>query len=179
MLPLGLEIVITSKNPVKIEATLRAFRKVFPNEDFDIETVSVDSGVSDQPMSDRETYDGASNRVKAAERKYKGADFYIGLEGGLDSIDRKVYIYGWIVIKSGKRIGRGRTVSIQIPKKVYKLLTDGKELGDAMDQLFRTKNVKQKEGAFGILTKGAIKRVNVFSQAVISALVPFINEKLY
>ncbi|MFC1780143.1 inosine/xanthosine triphosphatase [Patescibacteria group bacterium] len=173
------KLVITSKNPVKIEATLRGFRKVFPNEDFEVETVSVDSGVSVQPMTDKETYDGALNRVINAEKKYKKDYFFVGLEGGIDVINGGVFMFGWVVVKSNERIGKGRTTSTELPKKVYKQLMRGKELGDVMDELFHRRNLKQKEGALGVVTRGAIKRVDIFTDAVVTALVPFINRKLY
>ena len=43
------KVIITSKNPVKINATKKAFENVF-NDRFEFEGVSADSLVSDQPM---------------------------------------------------------------------------------------------------------------------------------
>jgi len=59
-------IVIASKNPIKVSATLKGFQKMFPEEEFQIESVSVPSGVMDQPKNDRETYQGAWNRADNA-----------------------------------------------------------------------------------------------------------------
>ena len=52
------KVIIASKNPVKINATKKAFEEVF-NEHFEFEGVSADSSVSDQPMSNKETLQGA------------------------------------------------------------------------------------------------------------------------
>ena len=44
------KVLIASRNPVKINATKKAFEEVFTNR-FEFEGVSADSLVSDQPMS--------------------------------------------------------------------------------------------------------------------------------
>lgn len=49
------KVIVASKNPVKINATQSAFEKMFPDEEFSFEGISVPSGVSDQPMSEDET----------------------------------------------------------------------------------------------------------------------------
>ena len=56
------KVIIASKNPVKINATKKAFEEVF-NDHFEFEGVSADSLVSDQPMSNEETLKGATNRL--------------------------------------------------------------------------------------------------------------------
>ena len=61
------KIVVASKNPVKINATLDGFLRMFPDEQFEIVGVSAASEVSDQPMNDDETYRGAFNRANNAE----------------------------------------------------------------------------------------------------------------
>ena len=65
-------VVVASNNPVKKQAALAGFQKMFAHEDFKIEGIAVPSGVSDQPMSDEETLQGALNRAqKAAQRKLR------------------------------------------------------------------------------------------------------------
>lgn len=48
-----MKIVVASKNPVKIKATLGGFEKMFPDVVFETEGVSVSSGVSEQPLNFR------------------------------------------------------------------------------------------------------------------------------
>jgi non-canonical (house-cleaning) NTP pyrophosphatase len=48
-----------------------------------------------------------------------------------------------------------------------------------MDRLFNTSNVKQKEGAIGLLTHGLATRESVYKQAIILAMAPFIHPNLY
>lgn len=52
-------VAVGSTNPVKIEASKLAFEAVWPKRVFEVEGVSVSSGVSDQPMSDQESITGA------------------------------------------------------------------------------------------------------------------------
>ncbi len=75
---------IGSKNPAKVRAATCAVKKYFRNARF-IE-VEAASGVHTQPIGS-ETEHGAKNRATEAIRK-TGADFGIGIEGGL------VEIYG-------------------------------------------------------------------------------------
>ena len=50
-----MKVAVCSTNPVKIEATRQAFAKVWPKEKWEIISVEVESGVSNQPMSDKES----------------------------------------------------------------------------------------------------------------------------
>lgn len=76
-----IKIIVASKNPVKIDAVKDGL-KAFLKESFEITGVSVPSGVSDQPMSDAETLEGAESRVKNARQLFPGFDYYVGIEGG-------------------------------------------------------------------------------------------------
>jgi non-canonical (house-cleaning) NTP pyrophosphatase len=52
-------------------------------------------------------------------------------------------------------------------------------LGDADDIVFKRSNSKQKNGAVGILTDNLINRTDYYTHAIILALIPFTNSKLY
>jgi inosine/xanthosine triphosphatase len=179
-------IVLASHNPVKMEATLNGFRRMFPAAECRLETVSVPSGVSDQPMSDVETETGAANRAANAAAALPDADFWIGIEGGLaDYPDGKMEGFAWIVVRgriptaSGANAGKGRTGSFFLPGRVAELVRTGLELGDADDVVFNRSNSKQENGAVGILTANALDRTELYEQAVILALIPFKNPSLY
>ena len=66
-----------------------------------------------------------------------------------------------------------------MPIKISNLIKKGYELGDADDMVFKRSNSKQKNGAVGILTDNLIKRTDYYSHAIILALIPFTNTKLY
>ena len=172
-------LIVASKNPVKIKAVLEGFKKIFPNERFSVKSVDVESGVSDQPMSDEETVKGAQNRARNAQQLFPKADFAVGIEGGVEMRGTETFTFAWVVVVAKTEEGKGKTASFQLPEKVASQLKEGKELGDVMDEIFGKKNSKQREGAIGILTDGVIDRTQLYTPAVIAALIPFKKKHLY
>lgn len=172
-------IVIASRNPVKVEAALRGFRKMFPDLIFHTVPVSVPSGVADQPMTDQETLEGALNRVNNAHTAHPKADYWIGIEGGVEAHAGELTAFAWVVVRSGSGIGKARSASFFLPGVVADLVAQGMELGEADDVVFRKSNSKQASGAIGLLTDNAVDRTQLYEQAVALALVRFKNEELY
>ena len=110
------KIIVASKNPVKIESTKDAFTKMFSNQVFEIEGMSVESGVSDQPMGEEETLLGATNRVNNVSLLSPEADYWVGIEGGSKIVDQGMETFAWVVIKSKNNlVSRGRTASSFLP----------------------------------------------------------------
>lgn len=173
------KVVIASRNPVKIRCTEQAFIKVFPNEVFEFTGISVPSNVSDQPITDQETLQGAINRCNNARQDQPAAEFWVGIEGGIASRNGGMDAFAWVVILSATGQGEARTASFQLPPAIVKLVNEGVELGHADDKVFKRENSKQKNGAVGILTHDLIDRAEYYEPAVILALIPFINQELY
>jgi inosine/xanthosine triphosphatase len=172
-------IIIASKNPVKGKAILRGFQTLFPDLAFELTAVDVPSGVNEQPMGDEETRQGALNRINAARRNYPQADYWTAIEGGSVDVHGEMSAFAWIVISDGQRTGWSRSASFFLPEKVAELVRQGMELGHADDQVFGRNNSKQANGAVGILTNNAIDREELYAHAVLLALIPFVNPKLY
>ena len=156
-------VTIASLNPAKINAVKSAFVSAFPNTEFEFKGVSVPSGVADQPMSNDETYQGAVNRVHNATQQQPNADFYVGLEAGIEG----GVTFAWMVIESNGQRGESRSASLMLPPAVLEKLQHANELG--------TDNIKQKGGAIGLLTHNQLSRSSVYHQALILALIPFVN----
>ncbi|OGD08297.1 inositol monophosphatase [Candidatus Amesbacteria bacterium RIFOXYB1_FULL_44_23] len=174
------KVIVASTNPVKIKTTEIGFAKMFPNETFKMEGVSAKSGVSDQPMSDEETLLGATNRANNVSMVAPEADYWVGIEGGLSEINGEMEAFAWIVIKSKDGlIGKGKTGSFFLPRKMVELVKTGKELGEADDIVFNKVNSKQANGTVGNLTNDVITRTTYYEPAVILALIPFNNPELY
>ncbi len=91
-------VVVASTNPVKAQATLDGFRRMFPGEEIQLESVSTYSGVNHQPTSNAETLLGAANRAKNAARNFPEADYWVGIEGGVEEQDGDLAAFAWIVI---------------------------------------------------------------------------------
>ncbi len=174
------KIIIASKNPVKIQATKNAFEKMFPEEQFQFDGVSVPSNVADQPMGNEETLLGATNRAQNAHKEVPEADFWVGLEGGLEDKGEIMEGYAWmVVIGANGKVGKSRSASFELPNKVVELVKQGYELSHADDMVFSRINSKHQDGAAGILTHGVVTRADFYEQAVVFALVPFANPELY
>ena len=170
-------IVVASINPVKILAALEGFKHMFPDQHFSATGVTVPSGVSDQPLSDQETLQGAMNRACTA-RDGHPADYWIGIEGGLELVHGEMECFAWIVVLSRERMGKSRTATFFLPQEVSALVKQGLELGDADDRVFGLSNSKQQNGSIGILTDDVITRASYYEHAVMMALVPFKNPTL-
>lgn len=172
-----LTVVVTSFNPVKIEAVKHAFESQFPGRSIRVAPLSVESGVADQPMSDAETLAGARNRVAAARLKMPDADYWVGLEGGLDFFDGRLMAFAWMAVAGpGGRDSETRSPTLPLPPQVQALVADGLELGAANDRVFSTLNSKQAGGAYGLLTGGAMTRESIYTQTLVLALIPFVHE---
>mgnify|MGYP000612820295 CR=1 FL=1 len=95
-----MKVLIGTNNKGKVEGAKQAFEKFYEN--VEVVGISVDSGVSDEPMND-EIYQGVSNRVnnliKYAEDNNVEADFFIGVESGITNKFGKWCIIQIAVIK--------------------------------------------------------------------------------
>ncbi len=171
--------MISSQNPVKIKAALSGFEKMFPNSFFETLSVAAESGVSRQPFSDYETFLGASNRTQNALSITPDADYWVGIEGGIEKLGSEIAAFAWVVITDGIRIGKGKTAAFILPGAIADLILQGMELGDADDLFFNRTNSKQENGAIGLLTGDVVDRTGLYEQAVIMALIPFRNPELY
>ena len=172
-----MKVVVASKNPVKIAATRRAFEACFPPETVEVQPVSADSGVDDQPFSDEDTRHGAINRAHNAREIVPDADFWVGLEGGVDTYNRQLMAFAWMaVLDLEGRTGTARSMTLPLPPAVNRLVESGMELGEANDRVFSTENSKHAGGAFGLLTDGRITREDVYAETLSMALIPFYQE---
>ncbi len=172
-------LVVASTNPVKVQAAVNGFRRLFPEAEPNVITVSVPSEVAHQPLSDEETLRGALNRSNNARRVQPDADYWIGIEGGVQASHEELAAFAWIVVQSATLSGKARSGTFFLPPAVAELIRAGKELGEADDLVFGRSNSKQENGAVGILTGNVIDRAQLYEHAMILALLPFKNANLY
>ena len=164
------QVAVASTNPAKINAVREAFALAFPDSPCQITGFKTESGVAAQPMSAAETLRGADNRLVNLQLQTR-ADFYVAIEAGLDD----GMTFAWMRISDGQREGRARSASLQLPALAVERLQQGEELGDVMDDLFGTQNIKQAGGAIGLLTQHKLSRSSVYQQALLLALIPFLS----
>jgi len=148
----------------------------------------VDSGVSHTPVSREELMRGALQRAEVLQTKLRSegmpADFYVGLEGGIDVVHeqgtRRVFLESWAYVSNGQRGHFGCSGSIELPEALADdVLHRGTELGVAIDQYAGAVGIRDGEGAWGILSRGLISRRESFRLAVIAAFAPFYSAKMY
>jgi Protein of unknown function DUF84 len=85
--------------------------------------------------------------------------------------------FGSLALNGG--VGKGRTGTFFLPEAVAELVRQGKELGEADDIVFSQVNSKQDQGAIGLLAGNVVDRTQLYTHAVILALIPFKNRVLY
>ena len=167
-------VMVASTNPVKQAAVQRAFVRMFPDQTWEVQGLAVPSGVSDQPLSDAETLQGARQRALAARRAHPEADYWVGIEGGVQPDGDDLLSFAWVVVLDAQgQVGRARSGTFLLPPAVARLVRQGVELGVADDMVFGEANSKQKMGAVGLLSGGVIDRTALYEHAVILALLAF------
>jgi non-canonical (house-cleaning) NTP pyrophosphatase len=186
-------------------AAIRAAALDFPR--VEIVGVDVPSGVRHTPLSREDLMAGARQRAEAllrmAREKNEKWKYFVGLEGGLDivagldvipSLDevpevdvvseakrRWVFLENWAYVTDGSGRGAyGQSGAVLLPEPLAKTVVDeGIELSEAIDAFAGGHNIRDAEGAWGILTRNLLSRQEAFRVAVINAFAPFFNHELY
>ena len=171
------KIAVGSRNPVKINAVRGAFGRQWP--DAEVQGISVETGVSEMPMSDQECLSGAKNRAKLALES-GDFDYGVGLEGGVNQETSGLMLLGWVsIVHRGGRQSVSCTSKIPLPTMLAERILAGEELGPVMDDILRTTGTAKKGGASGALTAGLVMRQDKFEMAVAYALAPFVAPQFY
>ncbi|MFN2530767.1 MAG: DUF84 family protein [Pyrinomonadaceae bacterium] len=140
------------------------------------------------PLTDWQLMQGARERALAVKdslgTRRMEADIYVGLEGGFHSISIEgewhTFLRGWAYATDGKRGAFGGAPSISVPEAIVKNVVEGRrELGLVIDDVAGQRDVRSRQGAWGILSKDLVTRSLSFELALISAFAPFYNPKLY
>ncbi|WP_299580773.1 inosine/xanthosine triphosphatase [uncultured Sunxiuqinia sp.] len=173
-----MNILIASQNPVKVNAVKEAFKICF-SEPVQVYGRTSDSGVSAQPLTDEETRTGARNRVQGLLQSGESADYFVGIEGGIELVDGSLQAFAWIVVSDGEKQSLGRSGSFELPPEIARLIAQGMELGEADDHVFEKQNSKQQNGAVGLLTQDRVTRQSLYQHGLVLALIPFMNKGLY
>jgi len=176
-----MKVGVGTSNPVKFKAVKNVFSIFYPS--IQVLMISVESGVSRQPFGDHEIVKGAINRAKQV-LKNSDCDFGVGIESGLVGIPMLNGKYGlrqWCAIVDRKgKITLGAGGIFEAPSNIVeRVLNFGEEVGEATDKIFGIKGSKRKEGLIGFLTRNVMDRTKLTEHAVILALVPRLNTKIY
>ncbi|MHA2290199.1 MAG: DUF84 family protein, partial [Promethearchaeota archaeon] len=133
----NIKVLVASKNPVKIKATIDAFQLFFKDPLIDSKEVVVPTVNASQPIGESQTSEHSKLRVIKARETHKGYDYYVGIEGGVVKVDSKnarIVVYSSIGHELAIETIRG--CGIPLPLEWYNALTTHKynELGDLAEQ---------------------------------------------
>lgn len=173
-------VIVASRNPTKIDATRHGFEAMFPHITWIVEGHPISSGVSAQPIHDDETLRGARNRATRARADHPSADYWVGMEGGVEDTKLGMIERAWMVVLSRDgREGIGSSGAFILPPPIAQIIRNGKDLGDACDIVFAGTDCRKSNGAIGLLTGDVMQRTALYEHGMILALIPFKHELLY
>jgi inosine/xanthosine triphosphatase len=148
----------------------------------------VESGVPRMPLNDTQLMRGAFERAGAVREllraEGKSADFFVGLEGGFHSITfegrRHTFLHGWAYVSDGARGHFGHAPAVAVPVSIVaRVEGSGRELGDVIDEVVGEHDVRSRQGAWGVLSRGLLTRAASFEAALLAAFAPFYNARVY
>jgi len=140
------------------------------------------------PLSLDEMLEGARGRAQLAFESIaasgRRADYAVGLEGGIDlrrtAPSNRGFLMSWAYVTDGRRGAHGCGGAVEVPPALLESVVDrGIELAEAMDALSGERGVRDRQGAWGILTRGLIDRTASFEMALVNAFAPFYNPESY
>ena len=148
----------------------------------------VETNVPVMPLTDWQLMQGAQERALAVRESLKSrrleADIYVGLEGGFHSVSIEgewhTFLRGWAYATDGERGAFGAAPSITVPPHIVKSVVEGRrELGTVIDEVTGGRDIRSKQGAWGVLSRDLVTRSLSFELALIAAFAPFYNPKMY
>ncbi len=171
-------VVVGSRNPAKVKGTALAFRSAFKG--VRVRGMDAPSKVGSQPLGWDRTLLGATNRAQTAIQK-TGADFGVGIEAGIVSLDDEhVNLQLAVVIDRKGRYSIGSSAGFMIPGRFAKEMhSGGLELEHFAKELTGAEKILEQHGVVYHLTKRKVSRVDMTEQCVTMALVPWLNARVY
>ncbi len=187
-------VVLGSTSPAKVRAVESALRKVHGHF-VAVTHVNTPSGVPAQPVGDDETYAGALTRARGALALVPGAQLGVGIEAGVGrhwsengaggaraapdangpASGGRLYTSAWVVVTDrAGRLGSARSATFEVPPFLAQRVSAGQELGTALDAAYGLERAKDGPGAAGVLTRGLVSRSDLYVQAVLLALMPWL-----
>ncbi|MCA1643014.1 MAG: DUF84 family protein [Acidobacteria bacterium] len=112
------------------------------------------------------------------------AHLYVGLEGGFHTVtldgERHTFLQGWAYATDGKRGHFGISPSVSVPAHIVREVVVGRrELGEVIDEVAGERDVRSKQGAWGVISRELLTRAQSFESALVAAFAPFYNAELF
>lgn len=122
----------------------------------------------------------AQRALELARGQGRPALVGVGLEGGLEvrgaGSERRAFLMSWAYASDGRTGSHGCGGAVELPPALVAAVVDrGLELGAAIDIFAGERDVRSRQGAWGVLTRETVDRAASFETAVLGALAPFYN----
>lgn len=159
------------------QAKLDIVRSFFA-ENYNVIPVNVDSGVTDQPLDENITIQGAITRAKQAVSPDQIYEFSIGLEAGLVKVNNLYYLVCVVaIVDRSNNIYLGISSKLPLPKEVSDKVAGGKQFGEVIRE-FRN-STKETSPVFIQYIQELIDRKKSFLEALNIAFLAYkFREKL-
>lgn len=174
---------------VAVRASVARIAEIDPSwSEANVVARAVQTNVPAMPLTDWQLMQGARERALAVRDLLRGqrleAELYVGLEGGFHSISIEgewhTFLRGWAYATDGKTGKFGAAPSISVPDSIVKSVIEGRrELGLVIDEAAGKRDVRSRQGAWGVLSRDLVTRSMSFELALIAAFAPFYNAALY
>ena len=136
-----------------------------------------------QPIGRSKIISCAIERAKRAIASGK-FDLGVGIEAGLVRAPRTISgfvdVQWCTIVDRWGEVTLGHGSGFEYPARVVKeVLSRKTEVGRVMERLTGIERIGERMGAIGYLSRGKLNRVRLTEQAVLMAMIPRLNPKLY
>ncbi|HVG29097.1 MAG TPA: inosine/xanthosine triphosphatase [Pyrinomonadaceae bacterium] len=180
---------VRSAKLLAVRAACARISEVDPGWDrAEIVAREVETNAPAMPLTDSQLMRGARERALAVRKllRHEGvpAHLYVGLEGGFHTVtldgERHTFLQGWAYATDGKRGHFGISPSVSVPAQIVREVVVGRrELGEVIDEVAGERDVRSRQGAWGVISKELLTRAQSFESALVAAFAPFYNAELF
>jgi len=166
-----MNVIVASRNPVKLRAVHDAFADWFPGKTFDVHSVDPPSSIPEQPIGG-DVARGAMARAEEAIGS-PDTDWGVGVEAGLVRLrgcECWANVQICAIADRAGRVSHGFGSGFELPEDLRMAVLSGRPLRDALREFRRTED-DDRAGAIHVLSGGRIDRYEITVAAVRMALV--------
>ncbi|MCD6195333.1 MAG: DUF84 family protein [Staphylothermus sp.] len=177
-----MKAVIGSLNESKINGARRAL-SLLGISFKDIIAIKV-KGFKDQPIGFDEIFIGAAYRaIQSVKylRYISGVEngIGIGIEAGIIELHNTWFSGQIAVVADNEKYSIGISSFFPLPRRISNVVSKGYELREVMKEISGYERIAETIGAIGFFSSGYMTRTDLSYQAVLTALLPWINKDIY
>jgi len=186
-------VAVGSARGPKVDAVRRALARLGSlNDAFaraEVVAREVGAAAPAMPLTVEELLEGSRSRAflvrEILATEGIRPDLAVGLEGGLEvrheaGPSRRAFLMAWAYVTDGDRGAHGCGGALPLPDRLLAEVVDqGIELATAVDAFAGEEDIRSRQGAWGILTRGLLERSGTFEIALLNAMAPFYNPEHY